>query len=60
MRRNAEFDRCIDFLVRMIEKYGDEVLQQIAADTLYDCQDDATEKSPTNREENSGTGFLSA
>jgi len=44
----------------MIEKYGDEVLQQIAADTLYDCQDDATEKSPTNREENSGTGSLSA
>ena len=22
---NIEFDRCIDFLTRMIEKYGDEI-----------------------------------
>ena len=23
---NIEFDRCIDFLTRMIEKYGDEIV----------------------------------
>ena len=25
MRSNAEFERCADFLARMIEKYGDEL-----------------------------------
>ena len=24
MQQNIEFERCIDFLVRMIDKYGDE------------------------------------
>ena len=24
-----EFERCIDFLVRMIDKYGDEVLREL-------------------------------
>ncbi len=28
--RSADFDRCIDFLVEMIELYGAEVLQEIA------------------------------
>ncbi len=28
--RSAEFDRCIDFLVEMIELYGAEVLEEIA------------------------------
>ena len=27
MQQNIEFERCIDFLVRMIDKYGDEVLR---------------------------------
>ena len=27
--KNIEFDRCIDFLVRMIDKYGDEVLREL-------------------------------
>ena len=26
---NIEFERCIDFLVRMIDKFGDEVLQEL-------------------------------
>ncbi len=26
MQQNIEFERCIDFLVRMIDKYGEEVL----------------------------------
>ena len=27
MQQNIKFERCIDFLVRMIDKYGDEVLR---------------------------------
>ena len=27
MQQNIEFERCIDFLVRMIDKYGNEVLR---------------------------------
>lgn len=33
---NIEFDRCIDFLTRMIEKYGDEI-----AATEEDSRDNA-------------------
>ena len=29
MQQNIEFERCIDFLVRMIDKYGDEVLREL-------------------------------
>ena len=28
--RSADFDRCMDFLVKMIELYGAEVLEEIA------------------------------
>ena len=27
MQQTSEFERCIDFLVRMLDKYGDEVLR---------------------------------
>ena len=27
--QNIEFERCIDFLVRMIDKYGAEVLREL-------------------------------
>ena len=30
MQQNIEFERCIDFLVRMIDKYSDEVLRDIS------------------------------
>ena len=33
MQQNIEFERCIDFLVRMIDKYGDEVLRDTLRDT---------------------------
>ena len=33
MQQNIEFERCIDFLVRMIDKYGDEVLRDTSRDT---------------------------
>ena len=29
MQQNIEFERCIDFLVRMIDKYGDKVLREL-------------------------------
>ena len=29
MQQNIEFERCSDFLVRMIDKYGAEVLQEL-------------------------------
>ena len=29
MQQNFEFERCIDFLVRMIDKYGAEVLREL-------------------------------
>ena len=29
MQQNIEFERCIDFLIRMIDKYGAEVLREL-------------------------------
>ncbi|MEE0692583.1 MAG: hypothetical protein U0M33_06710 [Lachnospiraceae bacterium] len=29
MQQNIEFELCIDFLVRMIDKYGDKVLLEL-------------------------------
>lgn len=29
MKQNVEFERCIDFLVRMIDKYGEELLREL-------------------------------
>ena len=29
MQPNSEFERCIDFLVRMIDKYGEAVLREV-------------------------------
>ena len=29
MQQNIEFERCIDFLVQMIDKYGEEVLREL-------------------------------
>ena len=29
MQQNIEFERCIDFLVGMIDKYGEEVLREL-------------------------------
>lgn len=32
MKQNIAFERCVDFLSRMIEKYGQELLNEINAD----------------------------
>ena len=29
MEQNLAFERCVDYLARMIEKYGDELLKEI-------------------------------
>ena len=34
MQQNIKFERCIDFLVRMIDKYGDEVLRELEEEKL--------------------------
>ena len=34
MQQNIEFERCIDFLVRMIDKYGDEVLRELEEEKI--------------------------
>ena len=33
MEQNMAFERCVDFLSRMIEKYGQELLDEINAKT---------------------------
>ncbi len=37
MQQNIEFERCIDFLVRMIDKYGNEVLRDTSRDISRYC-----------------------
>lgn len=32
MKQNIEFERCIDFLVRMLDKYGEELLLELEED----------------------------
>ena len=32
MEQDIKFERCIDFLARMIEKYGDELLEEQIAE----------------------------
>lgn len=32
MKQNIEFERCIDFLVRMLDKYGEEPLRELEED----------------------------
>ena len=44
MQQNIKFERCIDFLVRMIDKYGDEVLLEL-------------EKEKQNKEEKEAAVF---
>jgi|GEM_PF-176721 len=39
MIKNAEFERCADFLARMIEKYGNEVILPKTADMNNICGD---------------------
>ena len=43
MKQNIEFERCIDFLVRMIDKYGEE---------LRELEEDKENNGQEKKEEN--------
>lgn len=34
MGHEIEFDRCIDFMVQMIEKYGDKLLEELEMERM--------------------------
>ena len=44
MKQNIEFERCIDFLVRMIDKYGEE----LHTETEKDKENNEQEKKEEN------------
>ena len=44
MNKNANFERCADFLARMIEKYGDEVNLPKTVDMNHICGDNNTKE----------------
>ena len=39
MKQNVEFERCIDFLVLMIDKYGEELLRELEEDNEKNVQE---------------------
>ena len=45
MKQNIEFERCIDFLVRMIDKYGEELLRELEEDKENNGQEKKKKKS---------------
>ena len=47
MKQNVEFERCIDFLVRMIDKYGEELLRALEEDK----ENNGQEKTEENEKE---------
>ena len=47
MKQNVEFERCIDFLLRMIDKYGDELLRELEEEKKINGQ----EKTEENEKE---------
>ena len=38
MEQNIAFERCVDFLTRMIEKYGQELLDEINAEAGVEAE----------------------
>ena len=51
MKQNVEFERCIDFLVRMLDKYGEELLRELEEEKKNNGQ----EKTEENEKERSGS-----
>ena len=39
MKQNVEFERCIDFLVRMLDKYGEELLRELEEEKKNNVQE---------------------
>lgn len=54
MKQNVEFERCIDFLVRMIDKYGEELLRELEEDK----ENNGQEKKEENEKEKRSGSFL--
>lgn len=50
MSECAEFDRFIDFMVRMIEKYGNEIEPEMTASKLDACNPNEKEDDVTNNQ----------
>lgn len=44
MKRNIDFERCIDFLVQMMDKYGDEFLRELEEDKQINKENTDEEK----------------
>ena len=47
MKQNIEFERCIDFLVRKLDKYGEELLRELEEEKKNNGQ----EKTEENEKE---------
>ena len=47
MKQNIEFERCIDFLVRMLDKYGEKLLRELEEEMKNNGQ----EKTEENEKE---------
>ena len=49
---NAAFDRCVDVMTRLIQKYGHQVLENKEADALKEteCSDDDKQAQPLNKQ----------
>lgn len=47
VKQNVEFERCIDFLVRMLDKYGEELLRELEEEKKNNGQ----EKTEENEKE---------
>lgn len=47
MKQNVEFERCIDFLVRMLDKNGEELLRELEEEKKNNGQ----EKTEENKKE---------
>ena len=43
MKQNIEFERCIDFLVRMLDKYGEELLRELEEEKKNNGQEKTEE-----------------
>ena len=56
MKQNIEFERCIDFLVRMIDKYGEELLRELEEDKENNGQEKKEENEKKKEAAASGDG----
>ncbi len=51
MKQSVEFERCIDFMTRMIDKYGPELLQELEQERRSQ-EEKESKATKSNNEEN--------